>query len=213
MHVNAAFIQLSGAWSFTQQQWTVSSGETPHKKLFVQWMFGITDGKSQNCFFLHQRHIKFHKTTQKYITTTQGVSEAREISCLLPRKHKLWHATMHWNPETIPPSQEPAIKSTQVHHATEIKARVQMAPIRFPFLLSNHQFCSLLQKHLPCCPIWIFFISEILQIKVVCRYKAQIQSYVNECPCLYRIKLTDTPWGKQSTTCAPEKRQSLHPYQ
>lgn len=176
MHVNAVFIQLSGAQSFTQQQWTVSEVETPHRKPFVQWIFVIMDRKSHNSLFLHQQHLKFHETMRKYITTTQGVSEAHEISCLLPRNHELWHATMHQNSETIPPAQEPAVNTAQVHHATEINARIQMAPIQFPFLLSNHQFCSLLQKNLPCCPIWIFFISEILQMKVVCRHKAQIQS-------------------------------------
>lgn len=71
------------------------------------------DGKGHNCLFLHQQHLKFHKTilSQKYITTTQGVSEAHEISCLLPRNHKLWRATMYQNSETIPPAQKPEVNT------------------------------------------------------------------------------------------------------
>lgn len=137
------FVQLSGARSFTQQQWTVSCrGTAPHKKPFVRWMFGIKDGKSQNgvwvfFFFLHQGHLKFPKTTQKYITTTQGVWETHEVSCLLPRKHKLRHATVYQNPKSTPPSQD----------------RQQSSPHRCVVLLKSKQgFKRLLFRFRSCYP-------------------------------------------------------------
>lgn len=176
------FVQLSGARSFTQQQWTVSCrGTAPHKKPFVRWMFGIKDGKSQNgvwvFFFFTPRTFKVpqnHAEIYNYHPRSM-----RNTWSLLPFTKKAQITTCYCVPESQEHpsiSRPPAIKSAQVCRATQIKARIQTAPIPFPFLLSNYQFCKLLQNHLPCCPIWVFFILEILQIKVVCSYKAEIQS-------------------------------------
>lgn len=148
------FVQLSGARSFTQQQWTVSKWEGgPHiKSLLYNERLALWMGRARTVSFYTNdiessakpcRNIKLPpKEHQKHMKSPAFYQESTNYN-MLP-------CTGILRPSL--PSQESAIKSMQVRHATEIKARIQMAPVHFPFLLSSHQFCSLLQKHLPCCP-------------------------------------------------------------
>lgn len=127
------------------------------------------------------------KPTQKGRTMTQGVPEAQEIS---------------WNhestkPETIPPSL--CRVSNQVH----VGSPGYWNPSKdsnTSYSVPNHQLCSLLDQPLPCWPLWVFVISETLQIKALGRLTNP--TLCEHCPCLDHIKLTDTPWSK-NPPCVP----------
>lgn len=65
----------------------------------------------------------------------KGHQKYTEPPAFYQEKRKLRHATVYRNPESIPPSPEPAIESPQFCHAPAIKARIQTAPTQFPTIV------------------------------------------------------------------------------